>query len=72
VRATTGAKESGGAIRARLGLLNDAELAAFLKISVATLQNRRLKGSLPPSAKIGRGHVTTVDDLRKWLERLKK
>ena len=58
-------------VLSKLGALYDPELADFLKISVATLKNRRAKGDLPPSAKIGREHVTTVDDLRQWLARRK-
>jgi hypothetical protein len=63
------AKQSGAEVRERLGVMYDPELAEFLKISLATLKNRRAIGNLPPSAKIGREHVTTFDDLKTWLAR---
>ena len=60
---------SGTVTSEKLGLLYDPELAALLRINVATLKNRRARGDLPPSSKIGREHVTLVDDLKRWIAR---
>jgi hypothetical protein len=51
----------------KLGVIYDAELADLLRITVPTLKNRRSRGDAPPSAKVGRVHITTIDDLKRWL-----
>ena len=55
--------------RANLGAMSDLEVAAFLGISVKTLQNRRSKGTAPPACKVGRDCVTLVADLKAWIAR---
>jgi hypothetical protein len=65
----TNATGNAQAVREKLGLLYDPELAEVLGITVPTLRNRRLLGQLPPSSKVGAIHITLVADLKAWLAR---
>lgn len=49
-------------------LLTLAEVAAILRVPVNTLRWWRQRGSGPVFFKIGRHLVTTVGDLRAWIE----
>jgi hypothetical protein len=55
------------AVREKIGMLYDPDVAELLRITVPTLKARRSRGTAPPSSKIGRDHVTFVDDLKRWI-----
>ena len=56
-------------VRQKIGALYDPEVAELLHIWVPTLKARRSRGTAPPSSKIGRDHITFVDDLKQWIAR---
>jgi len=56
-------------VRQKIGVLYDPEVAELLHIAVSTLKARRSRGTAPPSSKVGRDHVTFVDDLKQWIAR---
>ncbi len=49
-----------------------SEAAAILRVPVNTLRWWRQRGSGPKFFKIGRHLVTTIGDLRSWIEEQKK
>jgi hypothetical protein len=59
-------------IREQLGFMDDERTAAFLNIGVPTLKNRRAQGNAPPSSKIGRDHLTSIEDCKRWVARRKR
>ena len=48
------------------------EVADILRMPVNTLRWRRQRGDGPPFFKIGRHLVTTIGDLRDWIEEQKQ
>jgi len=59
---TTGAADRIGTAR----FLNNAEAAAFLRLSPRTLEKRRMLGDGPRFRKIGRRVIYALDDLINW------
>lgn len=53
-------------------LLTLSEAAAILRVPVNTLRWWRQQGTGPTFFKIGRNLVTTVGDLRRWIEEQKQ
>ena len=53
-------------------LLTLSEAAAILRVPVNTLRWWRQQGTGPAFFKIGRNLVTTVGDLRRWIEEQKQ
>jgi len=49
-----------------------SEVAAILRVPVNTLRWWRQRGSGPKFFKIGRHLVTTIGDLRSWIEEQKR
>lgn len=54
------------------GFLTLSEVAAILKVPVNTLRWWRQRGTGPTFFKIGRHLVTTIGDLREWIEEQKR
>jgi hypothetical protein len=52
---------------AALSYLTDTQCAAICDCDVKTWKNRRSRGDAAPSSKVGRDHLTKVDDLQKWI-----
>jgi hypothetical protein len=56
-------------LRAALGYYDDQQWAAIVGVTVKTYQNRRSRGDAAPSAKVGKDHLTRIDDLKRWIAR---
>jgi hypothetical protein len=57
------------ALLQQMGLLTDEQLCVLLKISPATLRNRRSTGTAPASSKVGNEHLTKVSDVETFMQR---
>ncbi len=53
-------------------LLTLAEAAAIARLSESTMRHHRFNGTGPRFFKVGRYVMTTVGDLRAWLEALRE
>jgi hypothetical protein len=56
-------------LRARLGMITEAELFALLNIATGTGRNRQSAGSLPPHYKTGKEKLYKLAEVEAWIAR---
>lgn len=71
-RHQTAASPEAVQLRREAGFYSDPELAALYGITLLTLRNRRCAGTLPPSSKVGRYHLTSIKDALAYIARRKR